>query len=114
VDEVIYINEYQKGTLETWSGDAKRQRSILGISGEAGEVAECFKKYLRGDYDYEAYRVKLKKELGDVLYYIAACAYEHDFMLSEIADANYEKLKKRKALNMINGSGDDREDEDIA
>ncbi len=102
------MNDYQIGTQETWSGKAKDIRSVLGLVGEAGEIAECHKKYLRGDYDGEAYRDKMLGELGDALYYVAVCALEHGYKLSEVAEANYDKLKSRKQRGVIKGSGDDR------
>jgi NTP pyrophosphatase (non-canonical NTP hydrolase) len=43
----------------------------------------------------EEIRAKLKDELGDVLWYISACADELDLTLREIAEYNVEKLAKR-------------------
>ena len=103
------LNEYQRGTLKTWDGTERPIRSILGTVGESGEVAECYKKYLRGDYGHETFKARIKGELGDVLYYVAVCAYEHGFQLSDIANYNYEKLQKRLADNTIKGDGEDRE-----
>jgi hypothetical protein len=40
-------------------------------------------------------RTKLKDELGDVLWYISACADELGLTLTEIAEYNVEKLAKR-------------------
>ena len=102
------LDDYQNGTLETWSGEDKVMRSILGVSGEAGEVAECVKKHLRGDYGEDVYYDKIKKELGDLLYYVAVCSREHGFNLSEVAQANYDKLKSRKERGVISGSGNER------
>ena len=103
-----WLNEYQAETLNTWSGDYRKERSILGILGEGGEVAECHKKYLRGDYDYKVFKDRLKGELGDVLYYVAVCAYEHDIMLSDLAQFNISKLKSRKERGIIQGDGSHR------
>ncbi|MEL7340628.1 MAG: MazG nucleotide pyrophosphohydrolase domain-containing protein [Bacteroidota bacterium] len=50
----------------------------------------------------------MKKEMGDVLWYLAVGADEFGLSLSEIAAANIEKLASRKARGVIQGSGDDR------
>ncbi|MBK7704561.1 MAG: nucleoside triphosphate pyrophosphohydrolase family protein [Acidobacteria bacterium] len=69
----------------------------LGLAGEAGEVANIVKKIQRdfGGEITDEIRLKLKDELGDVLWYISACADELDLTLTEIAEFNVEKLGKR-------------------
>jgi NTP pyrophosphatase (non-canonical NTP hydrolase) len=69
----------------------------LGLAGEAGEVANIVKKIQR-DHDgilNDDIRAKLKDELGDVLWYISACADELGLTLAEIAEFNVQKLAKR-------------------
>jgi len=69
----------------------------LGLAGEAGEVANIVKKIQR-DFDgviTDEVRLKLKDELGDVLWYISACADELGLTLQEIAEFNVDKLAKR-------------------
>jgi NTP pyrophosphatase (non-canonical NTP hydrolase) len=53
-------------------------------------------------------REALKLELGDVLWYVAQLSSELGFELSEIAEANLNKLASRAARNVIAGSGDHR------
>lgn len=69
----------------------------LGLTGEAGEVANIVKKIQRdhGGVVNEDIRLKLKDELGDVLWYISACADELGLTLAEIAAFNVNKLAKR-------------------
>lgn len=69
----------------------------LGLAGEAGEVANIVKKIQRdfGGEITDEIRAKLKDELGDVLWYISACADELNLTLAEIAEFNVEKLAKR-------------------
>ena len=82
----------------------------LGLVGEAGEVAEKVKKVIRdkkGIYDEES-KEGIKKELGDVLWYLSNLCNEFDFNLDDVAMQNLEKLKLRAAKGKISGSGDDR------
>lgn len=69
----------------------------LGLAGEAGEVANIVKKIQRdhGGQINEEIRAKLKDELGDVLWYISACADELGLTLREVAEFNVNKLAKR-------------------
>jgi len=72
----------------------------LGLTGEAGEVANIVKKIQRdfGGEITEEIRSKLKDELGDVLWYISACADELGLTLEQIAEFNLKKLAKRHNL----------------
>lgn len=79
----------------------------LGLCGEAGEIAEKVKKWLRGDkqdLDKEA----LLKELGDPLWYLTSLADDLGFTLQDVVDANEEKLRSRKERGVLKGSGDNR------
>lgn len=102
------FENYTNNCLKTWCGKNRLERSIHGITGEAGEVAEKRKKLLRGDFEYDEYLRQIKKELGDVLYYISVCSYEHGLSLDDIAKENIRKLASRKDRGVINGSGDER------
>ena len=82
----------------------------LGLVGEAGEVAEKVKKVIRdkkGVFDDES-KKGLKKELGDVLWYVSNICTEFNFKLEDVALQNLDKLKQRAAKGKISGSGDDR------
>ena len=83
---------------------------VLGLTGEAGEVADKIKKILRdknGELSEED-RTAVAKELGDVLWYLASISRYLDLPLSEVAKMNIEKLESRYARNTIHGSGDNR------
>ncbi|MDC2975049.1 nucleoside triphosphate pyrophosphohydrolase family protein [Prochlorococcus sp. AH-736-K09] len=104
---------YQKRARETAQYPNLGSNNIyptLGLVGEAGEVAEKVKKVLRdkkGIFDQDS-KNAIKKELGDVLWYISNLCTELDFTLDEVAAQNLEKLRLRAAKGMISGSGDDR------
>ena len=84
----------------------------LGLAGETGEVLEIIKKMIRDkDGVFETTsedREKLKKELGDVLWYLSALAFYNDIKLEDIAKTNIEKLASRQRRDKIRGSGDNR------
>lgn len=65
----------------------------LGLTGEAGEVADLLKKGIGHGHGVDA--SKVCKELGDVLWYVAALAQAHGLSLEEVAQANVEKLRAR-------------------
>ena len=82
----------------------------LGLAGEAGEVAEKVKKVIRdnGGVVDAATRAALKKELGDVFWYIAALCDEVGLDMEDVAQSNISKLQDRQQRNVLHGSGDNR------
>jgi NTP pyrophosphatase (non-canonical NTP hydrolase) len=77
----------------------------LGLCGESGEFAEKIKKAIRdGTFDRES----ALKELGDVLWYLSACARDLGSSLDEVAQGNLQKLASRAVRGKIAGSGDER------
>jgi NTP pyrophosphatase (non-canonical NTP hydrolase) len=78
----------------------------LGLIGEAGEISEKVKKWMRGDRELD--KEGLLKELGDPLWYIASLADDLGYTLQDVVDANIEKLTSRKERGVLKGSGDNR------
>jgi len=78
---------------------------ILGLVSEVGEFAALLKREIRdGEYSKE----NLKKEAGDILWYLAAVCREEGLTMSEVVAASIEKLEGREKRGTLNGSGDDR------
>ncbi len=108
------FEEYQKRALTTVisSNDAFKDSLhwVLGINGEAGEVAEKVKKIIRDKNGVMTKQDKLElgKELGDVLWYLAVFAHDLGLSLDDIAGQNLDKLKSRKARGVLGGTGDNR------
>lgn len=93
----MHLDEYQAAASRTSDItkdlDTRLSISALGVAGEAGEVADLIKKWLGHGHSRDIQA--LVKELGDVLWYVSDIASMHGLSLSEVAQANIEKLKKR-------------------
>lgn len=92
---IILLDEYQDEAQRTMNRTRDDDLPIfaLGLAGEAGEVADLIKKHIGHGHDLDVNKLKL--ELGDCLWYIAGLAHVLGLNLSEIAQANITKLKKR-------------------
>ncbi len=67
--------------------------NATGLAGEAGEVVDHIKKVVFHRHALD--RDKMKKELGDTLWYLTALCTKFGFSLEDVMQANIEKLKKR-------------------
>lgn len=102
----MQLNEYQQKAYGTALGSAKNIGYMLyGMAGEVGELHSIYAKNIRdGKIDEE----NVKKEIGDVLWFVAGMCSLLGYNLSDIAQQNLDKLESRKNRNTIQGSGDDR------
>lgn len=108
----VDIDTYALFVVDLWlAGDCSyknvEQLAIMsmGLTGEAGEVMEHHKKFLRdGTYNAAA----IKKELGDVLYYLVRICAAHGFKPSDVIRESIAKLSSRKSRGTLQGSGDNR------
>lgn len=75
---------------------ARMDMAVNGLSGEAGEVADLWKKIKFHGQDLdEATREDFVKELGDLFWYLAQASLALNVPLEEIVMRNEAKLKKR-------------------
>ena len=109
------FEEYQKfcKTTAIYPDTTKLMYPALGLTGEAGEVANKIKKLVRDGVpkerkDLDAAKEQIAAELGDVLWYCAALASDLDVSLGRVAKDNMDKLTSRKERGKIGGSGDNR------
>ena len=108
----LQVNEYCKRAAMTdrYPNECKPWVYALGLTGEAGELADKIKKVYRdkgGVFKHEE-REAIVKELGDVLWYLTRLGATLGFSLEQIAEINVEKLADRAKRGKIGGSGDDR------
>lgn len=107
------FDEYQEESVKTAIYPKLMHGSVypaLGLAGEAGEVADKVKKLVRDDEGQvtDAKKADIKKELGDVLWYVSQVASEFNLSLNEVASGNISKLKDRQKRGKLQGSGDNR------
>ena len=70
--------------------------AAFGISAEAGEFTEVVKKmFLQGKPYNEENVFHLKRELGDIMWYVAQACMALDTNIEEVLHMNYEKLSAR-------------------
>ena len=88
-------SEYQELAARTMSPDILNENMDLachamGLSGEAGEVTDYLKKCIFHGHKFD--KDILVKELGDVMWYIAALCTTEGVTLEEVMEKNIEKL----------------------
>lgn len=89
-------NEYQKLAARTinkgLNGDSMRNHALHGMVGEIGEIHSIYQKNYQGhEFDVN----HLKKELGDLLWFIAEYCTAYGWDLEDIMQMNIDKLKAR-------------------
>lgn len=108
------FDEYQKqapSTLIPYPDELMDKTiMVLGISGEAGEISEKWKKllaYKKGQIADDDIK-EMAKEIGDVLWYLTVFADKLGLSMADIAQQNLDKLASRKVRGVQKGSGDNR------
>lgn len=99
------LNQYQYEAMKTRLATANANYALYNLSGEVGELHSLVAKFIRdGKLDMDL----VKKELGDILWCLAAVVLDYGFTLDEVAEANLAKLQKRKKAGTLTGNGDNR------
>ena len=90
-------NEYQKLASRTmgknWDEESYEQHALHGMVGEIGEIHSIYQKMYQGHFEEDDEHTK--KELGDLLWFIAEFCTVMKWDLDDIMEMNIEKLKKR-------------------
>lgn len=92
----MLANEYQKLASRTMRKDLTdvqtEYHALHGMVGEIGEIHSLYQKMYQG---HEYTQEHMKKELGDLLWFIAEYCTVMEWELEEIMKLNIEKLKAR-------------------
>lgn len=95
----MQLSDYQKAAIRTDQRPGSDLEAVtialLGLAGEAGSVATEFKKQRRDGAAHRAFKVRVREELGDVLWYVADLCEKFDLDLDDVAVANLDKVKDR-------------------
>jgi NTP pyrophosphatase (non-canonical NTP hydrolase) len=96
---MLGANEYQRLAARTMnrglSWNECKSHALHGMSGEIGELHSLYqKKYQGHQFDEE----HAKKELGDLLWFVAEYCTANRWELEEIMQMNIDKLKARFPL----------------
>lgn len=115
-------NVFQKRAHEFASYGGNPTYAYAGLAEEAGEVLGKFAKFIRHNdgldphcsFEHalkeqkDEFRAAVRKELGDVLWFVAEIATLNGLTLEGLMDSNIAKLADRRSRGVIDGSGDDR------
>ena len=84
---------------------------LLGLSGEAGELSDLFKKWIF--HNAPLNEGHAKKELGDVMWYVGLICRSMGWSLDEIMEMNIDKLKARYPEGFDTELSNHRKENDI-
>lgn len=125
------LNEYQDKAMMTNAESSDNETySLFGLIAEVGEIADKVAKGVRKqiiticddqiynseesvqdgniNLQYVEFEEGMKKELGDVLWFVAHLAHRFGWSLDEVAQLNLDKLADRAKRGKIIGEGDNR------
>lgn len=102
--------EFQKDTEVNDNFDIKYM--AIGLAGEVGEVLNEIKKIERDDDNIVTpdRKLKLKNELGDVLWYFVGICNRLDYKIDDILKSNQMKINRKQNISKKINSSDDPED----
>jgi NTP pyrophosphatase (non-canonical NTP hydrolase) len=102
------LNTYQKLAMGFRLPTATPEYAMLNLAGEVGELLSKAAKIIRDGGDVVEFRSHICKELGDIMWMVAAITSDHNLTLEEVAQGNIDKLSSRKSRDTLQGSGDNR------
>lgn len=122
--KAMTLNEYQEKAMMTNAASSDNDTySLFGLMAEVGELADKVAKGVRkemiefsdnniymqaGETGNKELVEGIKKELGDVLWFVSHFAQRFGWSLEEVAQLNLDKLADRAKRGVIIGDGDNR------
>jgi NTP pyrophosphatase (non-canonical NTP hydrolase) len=83
----------------------------VGLSGEVGEFNEIIKKIMFQEKTFDdVTHEHMKRELGDIMWYVAQACLALKLSLVDVINGNKEKLSKRFPQHRFNESDDAKRD----
>ena len=96
LDYAALLTRMNKLELEDDCNLSQLLTAALGLTAESGEFTEIVKKIILQGKPYNEDNVfHMKRELGDICWYLAQACMALDTTFDEIIEMNVEKLKKR-------------------
>ena len=116
--ESLYWNNFEKRAKRLYIEDGVNTplllTSAIGAGSECGEFEEIVKKIVFQGKDYnEDSRFHMKRELGDILWYVANAATALGYTLDEIVEGNIAKLESRYPNGFEVYRSENREEGDL-
>ncbi len=109
------INEYQKLAMTTLNPALSENEvllnGVMGLCGEAGEAIDLVKKWMMQGHPLD--KAHLRKELGDIAWYLAETATAIGCDLESILRENIEKLRARYPEGFDANRSQHRQTEDV-
>lgn len=96
--------EYLKKILITGGNITSTDYLQLGIIEESGEIAGKLKKYMRGDFPYKQLKESIKKEIGDLSWYLVLYAYVNGYPIEKFREPHEKDIMKNiKNIEIMKG-----------
>jgi NTP pyrophosphatase (non-canonical NTP hydrolase) len=96
LDYAVFLTRLNSLELEDRCNVTQLLTAALGMTSEAGEFTEVVKKIIFQGKPYNEDNIfHMKRELGDIMWYVAQACMALDISIEEILQMNYEKLSAR-------------------
>lgn len=110
----LSMDAYQKAAARTMNqAHSSVQQSFHALHGMVGEIGELHSIYQKSYQGHEIDTLHLKKELGDLLWFVAEYATSMGWTLEEVARMNLDKLFARYPEGFEEGRSLNRKEGDI-
>lgn len=107
MNDNMTLNDYQIDAMGVRLETATPEYALQGLAAEVGELLTVTSKAIRDGKKLD-HELMIKKEIGDILWMLAAIATDNGYTLDEIARSNLHKLYARRDKGTLQGSGDYR------